>query len=153
MPDLQVRVLGCEPGLAASIQDQSARLRHTYWLLPFNSMPATTFLSFLSVYVYKTRESFLETCPLAILEALAAGLPVVAENRGGIRNLVVPGETGMLCDTLHEFHRAAQELLTSPEQLRQYSENARQWARANVSPAAYRQNCERILAEAFPEWS
>ena len=70
-------------------------------------MPATTFLSFLSVYVYKTRESFLETCPLAILEALAAGLPVVAENRGGIRNLVVPGETGMLCDTLHEFHRGA----------------------------------------------
>ena len=143
VPDLQVRVLGCEPSLAEATERQSTRLRHTYWMLHFNSMPAARFLSFLSVYVYKTHESFREACGVCILEALAAGLPVVAENKGGIRDIVVPGKTGMLCDTLEEYQRAAKSLLTSPEQWRQYSEHARQWALANVSPAAYRQNCER----------
>ncbi len=151
--DLQVRVLGCERELAEATQRLGKRLRHTYWMLYFNSMPATKFLSFLSVYVYKTRETFREACGVCILEALAAGLPVVAENKGGIRDLILPGETGMLCDTLEDYHRAAQTLLTNPEQWRRYSERARQWARANVSPAAYREKCEQFLARAFPEWS
>ena len=36
---------------------------------------------------------------LAIVEALAAGLPVVAPHRGGPRTYVVDGDTGVLCDT------------------------------------------------------
>ena len=37
-----------------------------------------------------------EGCPLAVLEAFAAGTPVVASNRGGLAELVNPGETGWL---------------------------------------------------------
>jgi glycosyltransferase involved in cell wall biosynthesis len=37
-----------------------------------------------------------ENCPVAILEAMSYGKPVVASNIGGIPELVVPGETGLL---------------------------------------------------------
>ena len=146
-----IGIRGCEPALAEALQRRKRPLRHSYSMLPFNSMPAAQFLSLLSVYVYKTRDSFRETCPVSVLEALAAGLPVVAENRGGIRDIVVPGETGMLCDTLQDYHRAAESLLTDPELLRQYSRRARQWARANVSPLVYRENCERLLTQHLAE--
>ena len=35
-------------------------------------------------------------CPNAVLEALAAGVPVVANDSGGTRELVLPGKTGVL---------------------------------------------------------
>jgi len=41
-----------------------------------------------------------ETFGLAIVEAMAAGLPVVASNWSGYRDLVVDGETGFLVKTL-----------------------------------------------------
>ena len=37
-----------------------------------------------------------ESFPLAVLEAMHAGLPVVASDVGSIREAVVPGETGLL---------------------------------------------------------
>jgi hypothetical protein len=57
----------------------------------------------------------------------------------------------MLCDALGDYHRAVQTLLTDPEQWQQYSERSRQWARANVSPAVYRDKCERFLTQVLSE--
>ena len=45
------------------------------------------------VFVLSTRS---EGLPLSILEAMAAAVPVVASNVGGVAELVVEGETGML---------------------------------------------------------
>lgn len=39
---------------------------------------------------------FIESCPMVVLEAMAAGLPVVATRNGGVGELVVDGESGIL---------------------------------------------------------
>ncbi len=54
--------------------------------------------------------------PLSILEAMRAGLPVVASNVGGVSEAVVNGETGFLVDPGDEedFHRRMMDLLDEP---------------------------------------
>lgn len=51
-----------------------------------------------SVFWYPLPEDYLDNGPRVIMEAMAAGLPVVADNRGGAKDRIVPG-TGWLCDS------------------------------------------------------
>lgn len=44
-----------------------------------------------------------ESHPLALLEALAAGVPIVAESRGGIPEIVTHGVNGLLASSTHEI--------------------------------------------------
>jgi glycosyltransferase involved in cell wall biosynthesis len=61
-----------------------------------------------------------EACPMAMLEAMSSGVPVVATNVGGTPELVVDGETGLLieprrCD---EIAAAVLRLLDAPSEAR-----------------------------------
>jgi glycosyltransferase involved in cell wall biosynthesis len=61
--------------------------------------------------------SWWEAMPLSILEAMAAGLPVVATNVGDVPQLVVDGETGLLVEPRRPDLLAAalESLLLDPE--------------------------------------
>lgn len=58
-----------------------------------------------------------ENLPIAVLEAMASALPVVATRVGGVPELVLDGETGVVVepDDPQELAAAIQELALSPE--------------------------------------
>jgi len=85
-----------------------------------------------------------EGLPLVVLEAMAAGKPVVAAAVGGVPELVVDGETGLLVPAgdLDALQRALTDLLADPERARRLGEAGRARVRASFSATAA---SERIL--------
>lgn len=63
-------------------------------LIPLNGDPYR-WLTLADAFVLA---SDLESLPRSIIEAMAFGLPVVASKVGGVREIVVDGETGLLCE-------------------------------------------------------
>ena len=62
-------------------------------VLPFAPAEVDGVLAGFDVYALP---SLWESMPIGILEAMAAGLPVVASDTGGVREAVLDGETGLL---------------------------------------------------------
>jgi len=62
---------------------------------------------------------WLETGPLVVLEAFAAGVPVLGTNLGGIAELVVHEQSGLLVkpDSIHGWREALVRLVHSPSDL------------------------------------
>lgn len=58
-----------------------------------------------------------ENWPQVVLEAMSAGVPVITDNRGGVREMIRHGETGYLCKSDDEFVHYA-TLLAENEGLR-----------------------------------
>jgi len=79
--------------------------------IPRREVPSL--LATFDAFCYVT-SSAVECCPLAILEAMAAGVPVVAEARGGIPEIVVSGENGLLARTLDEIGDHLRRLRENP---------------------------------------
>jgi len=63
---------------------------------------------------------------MALLEAAAAGLPVVAGRTGGVPDIVADGETGLLAEVgdAARFAEAAAALLADPARRRTMGETA-----------------------------
>jgi glycosyltransferase involved in cell wall biosynthesis len=145
VPDLQVRMLGYSAEVLQARLQARTRLRKSWWLHPFNSMDVADFLSWVQVYVYKTHDTFTEACGICVAEAMAAGIPPVVENKGGLKSLVSNRETGFLCDTPQEMQAAATRLLLDRDLRIEMGEAARQWARDNLSSTVFRRNLLRLL--------
>lgn len=71
-----------------------------------------------------------ETFGNVVLEALASGLPVIAANSGGVKELVSSGENGILCSpgNFIEFSNALEMLYTHEYTRLAFSEKARSYA-------------------------
>lgn len=75
--------------------------------------------------------SWHEGTPLAVLEAMACGVPVIATEVGGVPELVVAGTTGWLTAAGDEVQMAARvvELLQAPDAMRRFAAAGRERAR------------------------
>ncbi len=84
-----------------------------------------------------------ETFCQAVQEALASGVPVVAVNRGGPRDLVIPGRTGYLVevDTFADDLKAAVSALTEDGLRRHFSVAARRSVLRRTWPAV----CDELV--------
>lgn len=73
---------------------------------------------------------------MVLLEAMAAGLPIVAAAVGGIPELVREGRNGVLFDPLdgNSLRRGLAQALSNPERLRDWGEAGKQIAQEEHRP-------------------
>ena len=95
-------------------------------LLPAGALPAADFLRSLDCFFYRTHPSWLETFGRVVLEAMACGLPVVCERRGGYVEWIRDGENGFLFDTQEQAWEILQALSRAGELRRAIGAAARQ---------------------------
>lgn len=82
------------------------------------------YLSDMDIFVLPSRT---EGLPIAIMEAMAWGLPVVASKVGGIAEIVDDGVTGLLFDSgdVRQLCNALSQLIEDPKKRNEYGENGR----------------------------
>ncbi|KAF0163194.1 MAG: glycosyltransferase [Rhodocyclaceae bacterium] len=87
-------------------------------LLAAGALPAADFLRTLDCFFYRNHPSFLESFGRVVLEAMACGLPVVCERRGGYVEWIRDGENGFLFETQEQAWEILQAL-SGDKELRQ----------------------------------
>ncbi len=123
-PEATFLVVGTGP-LADDLQSQAEQLGIKDRVIFTGARRDVTTLSHLmDVFLLPSRE---EALPLAILEAMAAARPIISSTVGGVPEVVVDGETGLLFgpDDRQGFTDAVVKLIEQPELARQYGERGR----------------------------
>jgi glycosyltransferase involved in cell wall biosynthesis len=93
-----------------------------------------TLLRSATLLALPTRE---DNCPMVVLEAMAAGVPVVAANVGGVPDLIADEKTGLLCDPLDaaSMSGVVKKLLEQPSLARMLALAANRSAQERFHPA------------------
>jgi len=91
--------------------------------------------------------SLSEAMPMGILEAMAANLPVVATAVGGVKSLVIDGETGLLVPPADPpaLSRAILTLLNDLEHCHQMGQKGYEHVREHFSEQAMCQQYENVI--------
>ena len=78
-----------------------------------------------------------DNCPMAVLEAMAAGVPVVAARVGGVPDLIEDRKTGFFCEPLDgaSMRRAVEKVLAAPSAALDLARQAKSHARERFHPA------------------
>jgi glycosyltransferase involved in cell wall biosynthesis len=82
------------------------------------------------IFIYP---SYYEGMPMAVIEAMASGLPIIATQVGGLPDLVLPGVNGILVPVgqPERMAEAIRQLVADPEMRRSMQENSLRLAQEN----------------------
>jgi glycosyltransferase involved in cell wall biosynthesis len=98
-----------------------------------------------------------EGLPMTVLEAMAAGKPVIATRVGAIPSVLKQGETGLLVNPAdrNELREALRALLSHPDMAKRLATNGNTWVRQEYTSAAmaarYQEIYKSVLAERTAE--
>lgn len=82
----------------------------------------------------------------AILEMMMHGVPVLAAANDGNRDVIHPGETGLIYDSREQFFRHAERLITDPPFRKRIGRNGRQYVKQYHCPEAEAEALHRLYA-------
>jgi glycosyltransferase involved in cell wall biosynthesis len=138
--------------LTQQLATSSSLRSHVHWLGRRGDIP-----SLLKTANVLVLPSLWEGMPNVVLEAMAAGLPVVGTAVEGTEDLVIPGQTGWLVPAANpaKLGQALVEAASFPEICSQYATAARERVRRHFSihatVAAYERLWAGVLRLPFPE--
>ena len=113
-------------------------------LLPAGAEEVTQFLASLDIFFYRTG-TFTEPYGRVVLEAMAAGLPVVVASNGGYAEQIRPGTDGFLVQRQEEALYFLKQLALSAELREKIGSAARARALAVHGPEAIERMLENYL--------
>lgn len=90
-----------------------------------------------------------DNCPMVVLEAMAAGVPILASNIGGVPDLIEPNKTGLFCDPRQPetFRAGVARLLEDRDLARQLTRQAKYQALQRFDPLIIAQQHMEIYRE------
>jgi glycosyltransferase involved in cell wall biosynthesis len=90
-----------------------------------------------------------DNCPMVVLEAMAAGVPVIAAKVGGLPDLVEEGKTGFFCDPLdaRSMAEVIEKIFRNNTVARELAKCAKGEARARFHPEAIARRHVEIYRE------
>jgi len=108
-----LQLVGEDGGLQESVKALVTQLKMEERIKFLGNRPdVDSLLSDAQVFVLS---SFWEGLPLSILEAMRAGLPVIASNAGGVKEAVIDGKTGFIVNDFNELVKSLKALILSPK--------------------------------------
>lgn len=102
--------------------------------LPEGAETSREFLSACHALLCMNLKGTTENWSRVVLEAMATGVPVIADNRGGYREQTVNGQTGFLVDTPQQAAAALAKLATDESLRERIARHARQAVKKLASP-------------------
>jgi glycosyltransferase involved in cell wall biosynthesis len=120
-PPMAARVMGWD----ASIQQRVGRPPQWAECLPAGAERAGDFLARLHCFVHAA-DGAIENWPRVGLEAMATGVPLVVDNRGGWTEMIRHGQTGLLCNDEDEMVEEISRLARDSQYRRSIVEQARE---------------------------
>lgn len=99
------------------------------WIdMPKFGIDPKEFYSNIDILCYHNSGKITESWGRVITEAMASGLPIVADNRGGITEQIDNGVNGFLCDSEDGFVSCLELLINDPNLRRRMGESSRKKA-------------------------
>jgi glycosyltransferase involved in cell wall biosynthesis len=107
-----------------------------------NQVSVPEFLSYGNCFWYHLPPGYQDQGPRVIIEAMACGLPVIADNHYGAKDRVTL-ETGWLCDSRDDYYKVIKEIIENPSILEEKGKAARLRAKEYFIPEKW---CDYIIS-------